>query len=56
MVLGSALFLAAVSTAFILPVHDDNDQDADNGGGTLSIEHFLNNVRIIIIRFYILSL
>lgn len=34
-VLGSALFLAAVSTAFILPVHNDNDQDADNNIGTV---------------------
>jgi len=32
-VLGSALFLAAVSTAFILPVHNDNDPDAHNNGG-----------------------
>ncbi|EZA49851.1 hypothetical protein DMN91_006491 [Ooceraea biroi] len=36
-VLGSALFLAAVSTAFILPVHNDNDQDAHNNGGVTRV-------------------
>ncbi|KAK0084730.1 hypothetical protein PV326_006183 [Microctonus aethiopoides] len=32
-VLGSALFLAAVMTAFVLPVHNDMDQDAMSAGG-----------------------
>ncbi|XP_032681295.1 MFS-type transporter SLC18B1-like isoform X1 [Odontomachus brunneus] len=32
-VLGSALFLAAVMTAFVLPVHNDRVQDAHNNGG-----------------------
>ncbi|XP_066598482.1 MFS-type transporter SLC18B1-like [Prorops nasuta] len=32
-VLGSALFLAAVMTVFILPVHDDLDSDTHNSGG-----------------------
>jgi len=32
-VLGSALFVAAVSTAFILPVHNNSDNNAHNTGG-----------------------
>lgn len=31
--MGSALFLAAVMTAFVLPVHNDMDQDAMSAGG-----------------------
>ena len=34
-VLGSALFLAAVITAFVLPVHDVNDEISHNTGGKL---------------------
>ncbi|XP_012219414.1 MFS-type transporter SLC18B1-like [Linepithema humile] len=36
-VLGSALFLAAVSTAFILPVHNESEQDAHNNGGVTKV-------------------
>lgn len=32
-VLGSALFLAAIMTAFVLPVHDTNDEISHNNGG-----------------------
>ncbi|KAI4485992.1 hypothetical protein M0804_006481 [Polistes exclamans] len=32
-VLGSALFLSAVTTAFILPVHNNREQDEHNTGG-----------------------
>ncbi|XP_012275314.1 MFS-type transporter SLC18B1 [Orussus abietinus] len=32
-VLGSALFLAAVMTAFVLPVHNNDDHDTQNHGG-----------------------
>lgn len=32
-VLGSALFMAAVMTAFVLPVHDDSNQDSHKTGG-----------------------
>ncbi|XP_072764178.1 MFS-type transporter SLC18B1 [Anoplolepis gracilipes] len=36
-VLGSALFVAAVSTAFILPIHDNVDQDHSNAGGVTKV-------------------
>ncbi|XP_029169768.1 MFS-type transporter SLC18B1-like [Nylanderia fulva] len=36
-VLGSALFLTAVITAFILPVHDDCDRDQNNSGGVTKV-------------------
>ncbi|XP_025073119.1 MFS-type transporter SLC18B1-like [Pogonomyrmex barbatus] len=36
-VLGSALFVAAVSTAFILPMHNDSDHDAHNTGGVTKV-------------------
>lgn len=32
-VLGSALFLAAVMTTFVLPVHEINDEISHNNGG-----------------------
>lgn len=36
-VLGSALFLAAVMTAFILPIHNDRDQDTHSTGGVTKV-------------------
>lgn len=30
-VMGSALFLSAILTAFVLPSHDDRDQDKEKG-------------------------
>lgn len=32
-VLGSALIVAAIMTAFILPIHNDSDQDSPKFGG-----------------------
>ncbi|KAL2729609.1 MFS-type transporter SLC18B1-like [Vespula squamosa] len=36
-VLGSALFLSAVMTAFILPMHNNREQDAQNTGGVSKV-------------------
>jgi len=48
-VLGSALFVAAVSTAFILPVHNNSDNNAHNTGGSFG---YLNYI-VTLLRFYI---
>ncbi|XP_043273086.1 MFS-type transporter SLC18B1-like [Venturia canescens] len=36
-VLGSALFLAAVMTAFVLPIHENNEMDPHNTGGFMRV-------------------
>ncbi|XP_015604899.1 MFS-type transporter SLC18B1 [Cephus cinctus] len=36
-VLGSALFLAAVMTAFVLPTHDNDEQDTQDSGGFMKV-------------------
>lgn len=41
--------MAAVSTAFILPVHNNNDNDAHSTGGTVRSNGYLNHVIVTLL-------